>query len=163
MQTVIVGGLRVVEKVTVGGLAGPTEVVALFDTNYAELDPEGGEHAYAASERWTLARPAGAMSRAPARARILDCPNCGAPLDKLIGGVCGYCQKNVDGGDHDWTVLSIEVLEREERPPILTGTTEEVGTADPTVVARPTSRCGGRRSPPAIPPSGGRSSRPASS
>jgi Tim44-like domain len=134
VETVIVGLLRV-EQVTAGGLAAPTEVVAVFDTNYAERDDQGAEHAFYSSERWTLTRPAGEKSRPPERARVLDCPNCGAPLDKLVGGVCGYCNQNVDGGDHDWTVQSLEILEREERPPILTGTTEEAGTGDPTVVA----------------------------
>ena len=134
VQTVIVGGLRV-EKVTPGAPDEPTAVVAVFEANYAELDPQGAEHAYYTSERWTLTRPSGAKSRPPARARVDVCPNCGAPLDKLIGGVCGYCNKSVDGGEHDWTVLAVHVLAREERPPILTGETEEVGTSDPTVVA----------------------------
>src|SRR5262249_6182825 len=80
-------------------------------------------------------RPAGKKSRPPARARVIDCPNCGAPLDKVIGGVCGYCNQNVETGEHDWTVRAIEVLAREERPPILTGETEEVGTSAPTIIA----------------------------
>jgi Tim44-like domain len=134
VETVIVGALRV-EQVEVGGLAGPTEVTAVLDTNYAERDAQGAEQAYYASERWKLARPAGAHSRPPERARIVDCPSCGAPLDKLVGGVCGYCNKNVERGDLDWTVVSIDVLAREARPPILTGETVEAGTDDPTLVA----------------------------
>jgi predicted lipid-binding transport protein (Tim44 family) len=54
-------------------------------------------------------------------------------LDRLIGSACGYCNRVVDQGAYDWTVSSITVVERNARPPILTGTTEEEGTSLPTV------------------------------
>ncbi|APR86987.1 cell surface protein precursor [Minicystis rosea] len=134
VENVIVGSMRV-ERVEVGGIVAPTAVVVQFEANYAEVETQGQEHAYYTAERWTLTRAAGVKSRPPARARIVDCPNCGAPLDKIIGGTCGYCQKDVSHGEHDWVVQSIEILSREERPPFLTGTVEEVGTNDPTIVA----------------------------
>ncbi|MFT3769132.1 MAG: TIM44-like domain-containing protein [Minicystis sp.] len=134
VRSVIIGSMRV-EHVKMGGPAEPTEVVVTFEANYAEVDPQGEEHAYYAAERWTLARAPGLKSRPPERARIIDCPSCGAPLDKIVGGVCGYCSRNVAAGNRDWTVLGIDVLSREERPPILTGTVEEAGTSDPTIVA----------------------------
>jgi predicted lipid-binding transport protein (Tim44 family) len=34
------------------------------------------------------------------------CPNCGAPLDVDIAGVCKNCKASVRGGDADWIVLS---------------------------------------------------------
>jgi hypothetical protein len=34
------------------------------------------------------------------------CPNCGAPLDVDIAGVCKNCKASVRGGDADWVVLS---------------------------------------------------------
>lgn len=134
VRTVIIGSVHV-ERVVVGGLLAPTEVVAVFEANYAEVGGSGAEQGYYASERWVLQRAPGAKSRAPARARVIDCPNCGAPLDKLVGGTCGYCSKAVDGGEHDWKVQSIASLSREQRGPMLTGTVEEVGTSDPTIVA----------------------------
>jgi predicted lipid-binding transport protein (Tim44 family) len=133
VRTVIVGGMRV-ESVAVGEAGAPTSVVAVFDANYAEVDAQGAEHAFYASERWTLTRPAGAKSRPPARARAIDCPCCGAPLDKVIGGVCGYCKQNVETGDRDWTVSSIEVLSREARSPILLADAEDEPPPGPTIV-----------------------------
>ena len=134
VRNVIVGSMRV-ERVEVGGPPEPTEVVVQFEANYAEVETRGAEHAYYTAERWTLTRASGVKSRPPARARIVDCPSCGAPLDKIVGGTCGYCGKDASRYELDWRVQSIEILSREERPPILTGTVEEVGTDDPTIVA----------------------------
>jgi hypothetical protein len=134
VRTVIVGSMRV-ERVTIGRGDRPTEVVAVFESNYAEIEPDGAEQAYYAAERWTFARPVDVKSRPPERARVIDCPSCGAPLDKIVGGKCGYCAKVVDKGELDWTVVNITGISREARPPMLTGTTEEVGTSDPTITA----------------------------
>ncbi len=135
VRDVIVGALRI-ERVLVGRSDGTADVVVVFEANYTEVAPGGAEQAYFTSERWDLFRRAGVHSRPPASARIVACPSCGAPLDKLVGGVCGHCNKNVDQGEFDWAVVSIEVLAREPRPPILTGETAEEGTDAPTVVAR---------------------------
>lgn len=134
VQTIVIGGLRI-EEVLVPREDGAITVTALFQANYAETDDAGTEHAYYAEERWTLTRPAGAKSRPPSRATTIDCPSCGAPLDKLVGGTCRYCSKVVDQGGLDWIVSQIELQPRDERGPMLTGTTEEAGTDDPTVVA----------------------------
>jgi inner membrane protein import complex subunit Tim44-like protein len=109
-------------------------VLVELEANYAETPAPGGERAYWVTERWWLSRARTAKSRPPARARILDCPGCGAALDKVLGGACGYCQRAVDGGDLDWVVESIELVAIEPRGPMLTGTTEERGTDLPTVV-----------------------------
>src|SRR5207248_11223511 len=42
VRTVIVGSLTITE-VKVGGLADPTEALATFETNYAEVDADGTE------------------------------------------------------------------------------------------------------------------------
>jgi hypothetical protein len=134
VRTVVIGSLRV-DRVEISSGDGPTRVTALFEANYAEVGPSGREQAYYAAERWVLSRPKSARSRTPERARTLDCPGCGAPLDRVVGRTCSYCKNTVDSGGFDWLVDSIEVVEREARPPMLTGTVEEVGTDDPTVVA----------------------------
>lgn len=134
VRTIVIGSLSI-EDVVPGGAASETTLTALFQTNYAEVDDAGNEHAYYAEERWTLSRAAGVKSRPPERAAVIDCPSCGAPLDKLVGGTCRYCDEVVDKGGFDWVVTAIELLPRDERGPMLTGTTEEVGTSDPTVVA----------------------------
>lgn len=104
-----------------------------FESNIAENAPSG-EVAWYVREEWVFARKHGVKSRPPERARTLDCPNCGAALDKAIGGKCRYCSQVVDKGDFDWVVQSVRTLEREARGPMLTGTTEEEGTDRPAVL-----------------------------
>lgn len=104
-----------------------------LEANYAE-EHEGGSHGTYTRERWILSRTPAARSRPPDKVRALGCPACGAPLDRLLGGTCPHCARVVDGGNHDWIVESIEMLERGSRGPMLTGTVEEEGTELPTVV-----------------------------
>lgn len=40
------------------------------------------------------------------------CPNCGAPIQVDVSGICKYCDANVVNGDYDW-VLS-EIVQRSE-------------------------------------------------
>ena len=37
----------------------------------------------------------------------VKCPNCGAPLDVDLAGVCKYCQAPVMSGDYDWVLARI--------------------------------------------------------
>ena len=56
------------------------------------------------SEYWTFVRSAGhdGAVKSPDA-----CPSCGAPLDRVdVGGVCGYCDTRITGGEHSW-VLSL--------------------------------------------------------
>jgi uncharacterized Zn finger protein (UPF0148 family) len=108
------------------------ELSVEIESNYAEQHPDQVRGFYA-RERWRLIRNPVARSRPPDRARVLGCPNCGAPLDRLLGGTCQYCTRVVDQGNYDWSVESIEILERSERGPMLTGTVEEQGTQLATV------------------------------
>lgn len=109
------------------------EVEVLFEANLTEVHGDGARHAFYVRERWALERSADARSRPPELARVIGCGNCGAPLDKVVGSKCRHCDAVV--GESDWKVTSIRVLDREARGPILVGTTEEVGTNLPTVVA----------------------------
>jgi hypothetical protein len=36
--------------------------------------------------------------------RHFACPACGAPLDRIVGNACKYCNQVVDGGVFDWMV-----------------------------------------------------------
>jgi hypothetical protein len=126
VSTVVVGAMRLVEA-SVDASRGASVTVE-FEANYTE-----GAASYYACERWRLSRGAAARSRPPDKVRVFGCPSCGAPLDRIVGSTCQYCQRVVDNGSFDWVVDSIEVVQREARPPMLTGTTEEVGTDFPTV------------------------------
>ncbi len=132
VSDVIVGGMRV-EDVGIDPVSRRVRIALVFTANYTEK--EDLSTSFYAEERWTLSRAADVPSRSPERARAIDCPNCGAALEQTIAGKCKYCDVETAGADLDWRVDEIESLAKEERGPILTGTTEEVGTEDPTLVA----------------------------
>jgi hypothetical protein len=129
---VVIGAMRFLSFDTSNPATYQVEVE--FEANYAEQLPNAPERAYWVSERWRLSRSRAAQSRAPERARVLDCPGCGAPIDKVIGGQCRHCNRVVDTGELDWLVTSIVVDGKQPRGPMLTGTTEEQGTDLPTIV-----------------------------
>jgi hypothetical protein len=124
---VVVGSLRFLSS-----HAGPTIVLAVeFEANYAQ-EQSGQTHGYYTRELWRLERKAEVRSRPPEKIRVLGCPACGAPLDRLLGSTCQYCNRVVDGGNFDWLVTAIVVHERSLRGPMLTGTVAEAGTDLPT-------------------------------
>ncbi len=53
-----------------------------------------------------------------------------------MAGSCKYCKQQVATGNFDWLVTRVDVLAREARGPMLTATTEEEGTDEPTRVDR---------------------------
>lgn len=132
VSSVIVGAMRPYHFTT-NDAARTHRLTMELESNYTEIDPNGQSRAYYACERWTLQRAIGTRSRPPSKARALVCPNCGAPLEKTVHGRCMYCSQAVDSGQFDWVVERIEVVSREPRGPMLTGTTEEQGTSSPTV------------------------------
>ena len=129
---VVIGAMRFLSFDTSNPALYSVEVE--FETNYAEIHPHHQERAFWVTERWVLSRPRRATSRSPDRARVLDCPGCGAPIEKVIGGQCRHCNRVVDSGEFDWMVTSITVVGKQPRGPMLTGTTEEQGTDLPTIV-----------------------------
>jgi hypothetical protein len=137
VSAVVIGGMRVESVETTFG-EPLVRANVVFTTNLSEranAAPTAAEQAFYMEERWTIVRDLRAKSRPPERARTIDCPSCGAPRDKTIGGKCGYCGAAPTEGGNDWYVQDLTVLHREARGPMLTGTTEEVGTDLPTVVA----------------------------
>jgi hypothetical protein len=57
------------------------------------------------SEYWTLIR--GVARRGEPR-KDSACPNCGAPLQLGMAGVCEYCRVKVTTGEFDWVLSRIE-------------------------------------------------------
>nr|WP_227026852.1 TIM44-like domain-containing protein [Corallococcus soli] len=118
----------------VSGVASNSPRVSVtvhFEANYTEVS--GTDQSWYVAEAWTLERDTAVRSRPPDAARISKCPNCGAPLDAVQGHHCSYCDTVVNTGGFDWVVTSVASLEREQRGPQLTGTTEEQGTELPTL------------------------------
>ena len=113
--------------------SAPVQIVGDFEVNRTEVR-HGQPIRYFVVERLTLARAHGVQSRPPERARVIDCPNCGAPLQSVEGDVCSYCKQHVGHGRFDWMVTTWVQLTSETRPPLLTSDVEEKGTDLPTVV-----------------------------
>jgi hypothetical protein len=135
VRDVVVGAMAFEEIVGRFEPVRRLEVAVRFEVNYTEVGEDGEEQSYWVVETWRLVRDPDVFSRPPEKARLFGCPNCGAPLDKAIGPKCGYCGVVSSPGEFDWTVLAISIEQRERRGPMLTGTTEEVGTDAPTVQA----------------------------
>lgn len=133
VSTVIVGALRI-DLVDIDRAARRILARATFTANYTE-ELEGKAQSYYVEETWHLSRDADVQSRPPERASVVDCPSCGAPLDKIVAGKCRHCGATSAAGSRDWRVDTVSLVSREPRGPMLTGTTEEVGTDLPTRVA----------------------------
>ena len=135
VRTVVVGATRVVWVRGLDASAPRAEVCMEIESNVARVDAPGArERTFYMREQWTLSRRREARSRPPARARILACPGCGAPLDVVVSGTCGHCKRVVSGGDFDWIVTAASVVESSERGPMLTTEVPERGGDVPTIV-----------------------------
>jgi predicted lipid-binding transport protein (Tim44 family) len=133
VKAVVVGAMHYTAVSSIMGSTRYVMVRVRFETNYTEVSGLGQTQSWYAVEEWTLQRATGVKSRPPTQTRSFKCPSCGAPLDAVQGSTCSYCQKTVDTGDFDWVVQTVNLVEREPRGPLLTGTTEEQGTDLPTV------------------------------
>ncbi len=130
VSDVVIGAMSFVRTSGING--GDVYVTVEFESNYTEAYQQQSQ-SYYMREHWTLRRAEGVKSRTPDRARVFGCPSCGAPQDQVFGGQCKYCKQQVATGNFDWLVTHVQILEREARAPMLTGTTEEQGTDLPTV------------------------------
>ena len=134
VHTVIVGAVSFTGVRGLDGGEGQVEVDVEIESNVATVAaPTQPERTSYRRERWTLGRRKDARSRPPARARILACPGCGAPLDAVVEGTCTHCKRLVSSGDFDWVVRAAEVAEEQERGPMLTTEVPEQGNDLPTV------------------------------
>lgn len=131
VSAIVVGSMRT-DEVLVDLETRVLTVKVTFTANYTET-LHGAPQSYFVVEEWRLTRGADVLSRAPEKARVFGCRNCGAPLPKGFAIDCRFCNQPATGPD--WKIESVQILERETRGPMLTGTTEEVGTEAPTLVA----------------------------
>lgn len=58
-------------------------------------------------EDWTFQRSSQATTKPGAGTLNSKCPNCGAPLNVDLQGVCGYCHQPIMGGKYDWVLARI--------------------------------------------------------
>lgn len=131
VDEVIVGSVRVV---SVTGLREAETVLAVeMETNYTERTQAGATLWYGV-EKWYLGRRTGILSQGPQEITKLACPSCGNPGELRPDGTCPFCDKHVSSGEFAWSVKSIQVVNRTQRPPTVVGWSgEEVGTDLPTL------------------------------
>jgi len=60
------------------------------------------------SEDWCFQRSAQATTKTQGGTMASKCPNCGAPLDLDLQGVCKYCRAPVMSGAYDWVLTRID-------------------------------------------------------
>lgn len=63
-------------------------------------------------EDWTFQRAASAQTPAAGGTMTEKCPNCGAPLELDLSGVCRYCKAPVSSGSYDWVLARISQVPR---------------------------------------------------
>ena len=62
-------------------------------------------------EDWLFQRSSSATTRPDGGTMGERCPNCGAPLDVDLSGVCSYCKAPVMSGDYDWVLARIDQVQ----------------------------------------------------
>lgn len=62
------------------------------------------------AEDWVFQRKSSAVTKPNGGTMSKKCPNCGAPLDLDLAGVCKYCRAPVMSGEFDWVLTRIEQL-----------------------------------------------------
>jgi predicted lipid-binding transport protein (Tim44 family) len=60
------------------------------------------------TEDWCFQRSSEATTKTEGGTMAARCPNCGAPLDLDLQGVCKYCHEAVMSGKYDWVLTRIE-------------------------------------------------------
>jgi predicted lipid-binding transport protein (Tim44 family) len=60
------------------------------------------------TEDWVYQRSSEATTKTGAGTMNQRCPNCGAPLDLDLAGVCSYCKAPVMSGKYDWVLTRID-------------------------------------------------------
>ena len=58
-------------------------------------------------EDWTFQRSSQATTKPAGGTLSSKCPNCGAPLDLDLQGVCKYCHAPIMSGKYDWVLARI--------------------------------------------------------
>jgi len=60
------------------------------------------------TEDWVFQRSSKATTKTDGGTMQQRCPNCGAPLDVDLAGVCRYCKASIMSGDYDWVLTRID-------------------------------------------------------
>jgi predicted lipid-binding transport protein (Tim44 family) len=92
------------DTITVRFLAASAD----YDVNQGGKIVRGDRQVRQWVEDWVFQRSSSATTRSGGGTLDQKCPNCGAPLDLDLGGVCQYCHAPVMSGKYDWVLSRIE-------------------------------------------------------
>ena len=67
----------------------------------------GTKDVVAWEEDWSFQRSSRAQTKAGGTTLGSRCPNCGAPLDVDLVGICFYCKASIMTGEYDWVLARI--------------------------------------------------------
>lgn len=136
-------GLTEVSEVLVGasrflpaGGADPSQlkIRVEFEATYTEVG-RGGKREFYTVEAWTFSKQRGVLSKSPDEMLKLGCPSCGNNGEIKPDGVCPFCEKVVNRGNFQWTIVDMRVTTKDKKPPIELGSGgEEAGTDLPTIM-----------------------------
>ena len=59
---------------------------------------------------WDVCRTTGIMTNTTEETKVINCPNCGAPVNINSTARCPYCSSIITVNDHDWLLYSIKGL-----------------------------------------------------
>lgn len=62
-------------------------------------------------EDWVFQRSSDATTKTGGGTMNQHCPNCGAPLDVDLAGVCSYCKAPIMSGKYDWVLTRIDQVQ----------------------------------------------------
>jgi predicted lipid-binding transport protein (Tim44 family) len=63
------------------------------------------------TEDWVYQRSSDATTKPGNGTLSAHCPNCGAPLDLDLAGVCSYCKAPIMSGKYDWVLTRIDQVQ----------------------------------------------------
>ncbi|HUT94577.1 MAG TPA: TIM44-like domain-containing protein [Thermoguttaceae bacterium] len=135
VRGVIVGGAQITE--VTDPQRDAISISVRFETNYTEAygdGPSARENTFYCEEVWKFARRRDVLSLPPEKIGALGCPHCGSTAERLPDDSCPHCGVKMVAGKFHWFVMSIAVLRREARGPLLTSDVPEAGTDLATVV-----------------------------
>jgi hypothetical protein len=78
-----------------------------YDVNDKDKVIRGNKNVEQWQEDWTFQRSSSATTKPGAGTLNSKCPNCGAPLNVDLQGVCDFCHQPIMGGKYDWVLARI--------------------------------------------------------
>ena len=126
------GRTNYVEQIAVLGVAlrgfyqsgGEDHMIASLNTRIVDytLDDKTGKVVSGDRSRekfmtyeWELTRPTGTVTSSAGGTKVVNCPNCGAPVSLNESAKCPYCGSLITVAEHDWAICAIKGISQQTR------------------------------------------------